>query len=130
MRVADSLGEWIELLEQAGELVRVRAEVDPYLEISAITDRVSKDGNGRGAGNKALLFERVKGSTMPVLINAFGSERRMALALGVGRVEDVAERLEAMLNQTPPEGWWEKLKLLPKLAQLGAMFPKHVGSAP
>ena len=127
----ESLREWIEVLDRAGELVRVRAEVDPCLEISAITDRVSKDGgDGTGPGNRALLFEKVKGSTMPVLVNAFGNRRRCALSLGVERIEEHAARLEELLEQAPPEGLLDKLKMVPKLAQLGKVFPKHVSKSP
>ena len=77
--------EWIGALRRAGELVAVSAEVDPHLEITEISDRVMK------AGGPALLFERVKGSALPVLINAFGSERRTNLALQVPSVETLAE---------------------------------------
>ena len=69
--------EWIALLERENELVRVTAEVDPELEITEITDRVVK------SGGPALLFENVKGSRLPLLINQFGTERRMCLAFGV-----------------------------------------------
>ncbi len=126
----DSLREWIRVLEEAGELVRVREEVDPFLEISAITDRASKDLDGEGPANKALLFERVKGSTMPVLINAFGSRRRMALSLGVERLEEHADRLEEILEQAPPEGLLDKLRMLPRLARLGSFLPRKVNRAP
>lgn len=137
MRPPDSVAEWIAVLEGAGELVRVRAEVDPRLEIAAITDRVSKDRGpggkdrpGEGPGNKALLFERVRGSDMPVLANAFGSRRRMALSLGVSGVEDVARRVEELLRQAPPEGLVDKIRMLPRLAQLASIAPSHVASAP
>jgi len=123
----ENLSEWIDALEDAGELHRITAEVDPYLEISEIIDRVSKR---QGAENKALLFENVKGSTMPVLANAFGSRRRMGISLGVEGVEDHAKRLDDLLNQAPPEGWKEKMKLLPTLAEVGRWMPKKVKSAP
>ncbi|MFQ5749082.1 MAG: menaquinone biosynthesis decarboxylase [Planctomycetota bacterium] len=127
----ENLHDWIEALEKAGELVRIGAEVDPHLELSAIVDRVSKDGDrGSGPGNKALLFERVKGSRMPVLINAFGSRKRCALALGVDGVEQIAARLSEILEQAPPEGLLEKLKMLPRLAQLGSFLPKKTSRAP
>ena len=80
------LRDWIALLEREGELVRVGAEVDPDLEITEIVDRTVK------AGGPALLFERPKGSQHPLLINQFGTERRMCLAFGVERLDDVAER--------------------------------------
>src|SRR5690349_24692237 len=84
--VAD-LREWIALLEREHELVRVTAAVDPDLEITESTDRVVKEGG------PALLFENVKGSRLPLLINQFGMERRMCLAFGVERLDDVAAKL-------------------------------------
>ncbi len=96
-----SLSEFVARLEKAGELVRVRAEVNPELEITEIVNRVSK---GPRDGNKALLFERVKGSEMPVLINMFGSERRMAWALGVEELEDLNRKLSALLDLRLPQG--------------------------
>jgi len=123
----DSLRDWIRVLDEAGELIRVRVEVDPHLEIAEITDRVSKE---RGSANKALLFENVKGSALPVLINAFGSRRRCALSLGVERIEEHAERLRELLDQSPPEGLLDKIRMIPKLAEIGAFFPKKVSSAP
>src|SRR4029450_2831890 len=95
---ASDLREWIALLEREGELVRVGAGVDPDLEITEITDRVVK------SGGPALLFENVKGSRLPPLINQFGSERRMCLAFGVERLDDVAAKLEEILELTPPQG--------------------------
>src|SRR5947207_15536270 len=92
------LREWIALLEREGELVRVGAEVDPYLEITEITDRVVK------TGGPALLFENVKGSSHPLLINQFGSERRMCLAFDAPSLDDVAERLGEVLELQPPQG--------------------------
>ncbi len=115
------------MLEEAGELYRVRAEVDPHLELAEITDRVSKE---RGAANRALLFEKVRGSAFPVLINAFGSRRRVALSLGVESIEDHARRIEELLDQAPPESLLEKLRMLPRLAEVGRWFPKRVPRAP
>src|SRR6266511_3739704 len=80
------LREWIARLEREGELVRVAAEVDADLEITEINDRVVK------SGGPALLFEKVKGSRHPLLINQFGSERRMCMAFGVERLDDVAAK--------------------------------------
>lgn len=123
----ESLRDWIRVLEEAGELTRVRAEVDPRLEIAEIADRVSKE---EGAPNRALLFERVKGSKMPVLINAFGSRQRCALSLGVKRMEEHADRLRALLDQAPPESLMDKIRMLPRLAEIASWAPKKVGSAP
>ncbi|MCS6883788.1 MAG: menaquinone biosynthesis decarboxylase [Acidobacteriota bacterium] len=114
------LREFIEALEREGELKRIKVEVSQDLEISEITDRVCK------MGGPALLFENVKGHSMPVLINAFGSRRRMELALGVRSLEEVAERIAEWLDFKSPQGLLEKIKLLPKLAELGSFFPKVV----
>ncbi|MDO4540339.1 MAG: menaquinone biosynthesis decarboxylase [Syntrophomonadaceae bacterium] len=120
------LREFIERLEAAGELVRIKTEVDPVLEITEITDRVSK------AYGPALLFEKVKGSDMPVLMNAFGSERRMAMSLGAERLDDIAAEISELLGIADelPSTLVGKLKLVPKLAQLSSYFPKLVKSAP
>jgi len=115
------------MLDAAGELKRITVEVDPYLEISEITDRVSKE---QGAENKALLFENVKGSDMPVLINAFGSRKRCALSLGVEDIEEHAKRLHDLLEQAPPESLGDKLRMLPKLLSIGSWMPKKVSKAP
>src|SRR3989442_10481675 len=92
------LRSWIALLEREGELVRVQAEVDPFLEVTEIVDRTVK------AGGPALLFENAKGSQHPLLINQFGTERRMCLALGVERLDDAARKLEDVLEMQPPQG--------------------------
>jgi len=118
------LRDFIRKLEQAGELKRITAEVDPVLEITEITDRVTK------AGGPALLFEHPKGSRIPVLINMLGSERRVNLALEVEKLSDVADRINSYLALQLPQGLMDKLKLLPKLAEIGAFFPKTVKSGP
>ncbi|MCZ6486507.1 MAG: menaquinone biosynthesis decarboxylase [Acidobacteria bacterium] len=116
------LRSFIKRLEKEGELMRIRVEVDPVLEIPEITDRVCK------AMGPALLFENPKGSHHPLLINAFGSYRRMNLALDVESLEEVAGRIEALLEINSPEGMLEKLKMLPKLATLASFIPKTVRS--
>ena len=113
-----SLIEFIERLEIDGELLRIKESVSPILEIAEITDRVSK----KPRGGKALLFENVEGSSMPVLINAFGSTKRMNLALGVHNIEDIAKRIESYIKIPPPTTLLEKAKLLPMLLQ-AAQFP-------
>ena len=118
----DGVRAFIKRLEKEGELERIRAEVDPVLEIPEIADRVSK------TQGPALLFESPTGSDHPLLINAFGSYRRMNLALGVGRLEEIAERLEELLEIKAPEGMLDKLKMLPKLADLARFLPKTVRS--
>jgi len=118
------LRAFIEKLEAGGELKRIRAEVDPVLEITEIADRATR------AGGPALLFENPKGSRVPLLINALGSEKRVNLALEVSAIDEVAERISGMLDFKSPQGIFEKIKMLPKLAELGSFFPKNVRSGP
>jgi 4-hydroxy-3-polyprenylbenzoate decarboxylase len=119
-----NLREWIALLEREGELVRVSAEVDPYLEITEITDRTVK------GGGPALLFEKVKGSQHPLLINQFGTERRMCLAFGTESLDEVGRKLEDVLEMQPPQGLVEKVKGLAKLKSIADSLPKTVRSGP
>src|SRR3954453_957473 len=118
------LREWIDLLEREGELHRVAAEVDPHLEATEIVDRVVK------AGGPALLFERPKGSDRPLLVNQFGTERRMCLAFGVERLDDVAAKLAGVLEMTPPQGLADKVRALGKLKSFADALPKTVSKAP
>ncbi len=133
----DDLRDWIKRLDKAGELVRIREEVDPVLEIAEITDRASKIGKagagrrsgvkGYDAGGPALLFERVKGYPgARVLMNQFGSEKRMRMALEVDSLDEVAARIEELMQQKSPDSLLDKLKLLPRLAEVGRFFPKTV----
>jgi 4-hydroxy-3-polyprenylbenzoate decarboxylase len=85
--------QFIDALEKAGELLRIKTYVDPKLEMAEITDRISKSGNG----GKALLFEN-SGYPFPVLMNAYGSERRMCMALGVDHLDDVAREIEELFK--------------------------------
>jgi 4-hydroxy-3-polyprenylbenzoate decarboxylase len=96
-----NLGEFIEQLEDAGELLRVTAPVSRDLEITEIADRISK---GAPEFNKALLFEQVEGFDMPVLINALGNERRMAMALGVESLEELRHNLASLIDMKLPQG--------------------------
>jgi 4-hydroxy-3-polyprenylbenzoate decarboxylase len=114
------LREWIALLEREGELHRVSTEVDPHLEVTEIVDRTVK------AGGPALLFERPKGSTHPLLINQFGTERRMCLAFGVERLDDVAAKLADVLEMQPPEGLAAKVRGLRMLKSIADSRPKVV----
>ena len=123
MAYAD-LREFIRALDKHGELKRIPFEVDPELEITEFADRSVKNGG------PALLFEKPKGSNIPVLINAFASARRMQLALEVGSVDDIAGRISEFLEMRMPEGLIGKLKMLPKLAEVGAFFPKIVSGGP
>src|SRR5579872_1632662 len=113
-------GDFIRALESAGELVRIRSFVDPRLEIAEVTDRISKSGNG----GKALLFENT-GTDFPVLMNAYGSEKRMCMALGVQHLDDVTHEIEALfkLLSAPKEGLLDKLRLLPRLSQFAGWMP-------
>ena len=106
------LREWIALLEGEGELVRIAVEVDPDLEITEIADRTVK------SGGPALLFENVKGSRLPLLINQFGTERRMCLALGVERLDDAAAKLAGVFELQPPQGLADKVRGLLKLKSI------------
>lgn len=117
-----SLREFIERLEFDNELVRIREQVSPVLEIAEITDRVSK----QPGGGKALLFENVEGSAMPVLINAFGSAKRMNAALGVHDIEKIARDIDKYLKVAPPTSLMDKVKLLPMLLEATAFPPKIV----
>ena len=123
-----SLIEFIDRLELEGELLRIKQPVSPILEIAEITDRISKQPGDRASnkagGGKALLFENVEGSSMPVLINAFGSTKRMNLALGVHDIEDIAKRIESYIKIPPPTTLLEKAKLLPMLLQAAQFPPK------
>src|SRR5262249_4732748 len=119
-----NLREWIALLEREDELVRVTTEVDPHLEVTEIVDRTGK------AGGPALLFERPKDSRHPLLINQFGTERRMCLAFGVDRLDDIAAKLEDVLELQPPQGLVEKVKGLKKLKSIADSMPKAVRSGP
>ena len=119
-----SLREFIEQLEINNELIRITDQVSPILEISEITDRISK----QGGGGKALLFENVEGSKIPVLINAFGSTKRINLALGVQNIEKIPTDIDKYLKIVPPSSLLEKIKLLPMLLEAAAFPPKIVSS--
>ena len=124
MALASDLRSWIALLEREGELVRVSAEVDPNLEVTEITDRTVR------AGGPALLFENPKGSSHPLLINQFGTERRMCMAFGVERLDDVAAKLEDVLEMQPPEGLVDKVRGLKKLKSIADSLPQTKRSGP
>lgn len=112
---------FIEALDNAGELIRIKTYVDPKFEIAEITDRFSK----QPGGGKALLFENT-GYDFPVLMNAYGSEKRMCMALGVQRLEDITTEIEDLFKMltAPKEGMLDKLKLLPKLSNFASWMPK------
>jgi 4-hydroxy-3-polyprenylbenzoate decarboxylase len=116
------LRNFLHTLDKKDELERITAEVDPVLEIAEITDRTVK------AGGPALLFEKPKGSRIPVVTNLVGTGRRMNLALEVDSLDEVANRIHSFLDMQSPQGIFEKVKMLPKLAELGSFFPKTVRS--
>src|ERR1041384_420253 len=118
------LRDFIRALEQKKELKRIPFEVDPILEITEFADRAVKQGG------PALLFEKPKGYHMPVLINAYASMRKMEIALEVNSMDEIAKRIVEFLEMRMPEGFIGKLKMLPKLAEMGAFFPKIVSKGP
>jgi len=159
----EDLRDWIAALERAGELRRITAEVDPILEITEITDRVSKmpgspqltwgrvsdparasearqfadapsfvpAANSGNAGGPALLFQNIKGHPgHQVLINQFGSARRMNLALEVNSLDEIADRIRHFMDVKSPQGFLDKVKMLPILAEMGKFFPKTVTTGP
>src|SRR4051795_10948070 len=117
---ARDLREWIALLEREGELVRVAAEVDPHLEVTEIVDRTVR------AGGPALLFERPQGAQVPLLINQFGTEKRMCLAFGVDRLDDISDRVADILEMQPPEGLAAKVRGLKTLKSIADSRPHTV----
>jgi len=121
------LREFIDLLEQAGELKRVKAEVDPYLEITEISDRTLR------AGGPALLFENPKGSSVPLLANLFGNTKRVAMAMGQEDLEglrDVGRLLAFLKEPSPPKGWRDLWQSLPSYKNVLNMPPAVRKSAP
>jgi 4-hydroxy-3-polyprenylbenzoate decarboxylase len=154
----DDLRAWIAALDRAGELRRIHTEADPILEIAEITDRVSKGKDGmstnyagpgrdhvgtaasavqpsaarrQAPGGPALLFRNIKDNPgARVLINQFGSESRMKLALGVDSLDEIADRIRVFMDMKSPQGFLDKLKMLPLLAEAGKFFPRTVPTGP
>jgi 4-hydroxy-3-polyprenylbenzoate decarboxylase len=126
----NDLREWIKQLEKAGELKRISAEVSPDLEMAEIADRTAKLGRGTArAGGPALLFENVKGYPgARVLMNQFGSERRMKLALETDSLDAIADRIRTLIKPQLPTSLMDKLKMLPILAEVGNFFPKVIAA--
>ncbi|MBI1790273.1 MAG: menaquinone biosynthesis decarboxylase [Acidobacteria bacterium] len=118
------LREFIRALEKGGELRRIPFEVDPILEVTEFADRAAK------SGGPALLFEKPKGYSIPILINGYAGRRKMEIALEVDSVESIAQRIAEYLEMRMPEGLIGKLKMLPKLAEMGSFFPKMVSGGP
>src|SRR5579863_5591838 len=120
----DGMGAFASALEARGELVRVRRAVDPRLEIAEIADRTVK------ARGPALLFENVRGSRFPVLINAFGSRRRTSIALGVEDLEDHARALSELVHTRAPSSARELARLALTLPELAHVPPRRANAAP
>ncbi len=114
------LQEFLKHLDRAGELKHINAELDPYLEIAEVTDRVSKKFG------PALLFDKVKGSKFPVLTNMYGSYARMNMALDSENLDALGERIHEYLEIERPDGIIKKLQMIPKLSRLTNIFPDHV----
>jgi 4-hydroxy-3-polyprenylbenzoate decarboxylase len=134
-----TLSEFIQLLDQQGELARIKTPVSPILEIAEITDRVCKTPAPRGhnevdrttpgtLGGKALLFESVQGSDIPVAINTFGSYHRVNLALGTENLESLAQRVQHLVKPEIPTTLMEKMRKLPDLMKMASFPPKVVRS--
>jgi len=125
-----NLRDFVARLEREQELKRIAEPVDVDLEITEITDRVSK------AGGPALWFERPRSArdgrqyAIPLLINTLGTKRRLEIALDAGSIDEVAGRIDELLDMKPPGGFIDKVKMLPKLAELGSFFPKTVKDGP
>lgn len=118
-----NLQEFIQDLDRKGMLHIIEAEVDSHLEITEITDRVSKQAG------KALLFKNVKGLPYPVLINSMGSYERMNMALGVNHFDEIADRIEEFMDLANYKGLWNQIKMAPDLYKLSKVFPKKVKKA-
>ncbi len=116
----NSLEDFVKVLEREGELRRIHFPVDAKLEITEIADRVMK------SGGPALLFENVVNKEIPLLINAFGSPKRMALALGVADIEEIAREIQKLIQTKPPKTFKDKLSLLGQLFRLAGIPPKIV----
>ena len=118
------LREFISALEGRGDIKRIRAEVDPELEVTEIADRMLREGG------PALLFEKVKGHDIPILINAFGSEDRVCLALEVESLKELEKKFELLTNQEMPRGMWEKFRMFLKLKDWAGYLPKTAKDGP
>ncbi|MGH6654563.1 MAG: menaquinone biosynthesis decarboxylase [Actinocrinis sp.] len=119
----EDLRSFLKVLERAGELRRIKVQVDPYLEVGEITDRVQK------AHGPALLFENVKGSDLSLAMNVYGTQRRLCLALGLKSLDEIGYRIGELLKPELPHGLSGFKDALGKVAQLRSVPPKHVKSA-
>ncbi|HDP54437.1 MAG TPA: menaquinone biosynthesis decarboxylase, partial [Bacteroidetes bacterium] len=119
----EGLNHFVDLLDRKGQLIRIKQYVDPILEIAEVTDRVCK----QKGGGKALLFENT-GTNFPVLTNAFGSDERISLALGISNPDEAAANIESLFQHftQPKRSLLSKLKMLPKLKQVSQWLPQLV----
>ena len=117
-------GEFLDLLNREGELKRISCPVSPILEISEITDRVTKKKG------PALFFEKTEGHAFPVVTNLFGSEKRLRLALGGESPDEIGKRLQDLLEMAPPASLWEGIKGLPRLLRVLKVNPKKIEKPP
>jgi len=122
--IFNDIREFIDFLEDKKELVRIKTEVDPILEVTEITDRISKKGG------PALLFEKVKGSKIPIAMNLFGSYQRMAWALGLEDFNEIGQKFSSLLKTDPNMKFMQKIEALFDLYKLSTSSPKEVKKAP
>lgn len=120
----DDLRSFLRALEREGDLKRIKAEVDPYLEVGEIVDRVQK------SGGPALLFEDVKGSAMPLAMNVYGTDRRLLKALDLKAYEDISGKIGGLLKPELPHGFVGVREAFGKLAGMTHVPPKKVKEAP
>ena len=116
----DSLYEYIDTLESIGKLHRVKTEVDTNLEIAEIMRRMMYSGN-----SPAILFENVKGYDIPVLGNAFGTMDLLKTALNLSDFREIGKRITDLTKLKIPSNLFDKLKMLPRLSELGEYAPKY-----
>ena len=120
----DNLYTLIDFLEQKGQLARIKPKLNPYLEITEVSDRVVK------SGGPALLFEQPAGHRFPVLTNVYGTLDRVKAIFDINKLDDLGARFVEFLDMAPPKGFMEKIKLLPKLKEVAHMFPKLIKTGP
>jgi len=125
MLAPNNLSEFLTILDNQKEIKRISEEVDPYLEITALTEPIMK------TEGPALLFEKVKNSSTPLVINLFGNRKRICIALGVNDLDEITTRLKDFMKINFPQGFWAKLATaIPKLKNLTAFIPKQISNAP
>src|SRR5918996_1041975 len=121
----ESLSEYVNALDKAGQLIHVKTNVSPDLETAEIMRRLMYRGN-----QPAVLFESVEGATMPILGNAFGTMQRLQLALETTDFTEIGSRVTDLTKMKIPAGMLNKLKMLPKLSEIADYGPKYVDSGP